>query len=86
MLAAAGALLLILYAADDFWLRLRMRRPEAGAAFAAVQFYWATSIKGGKEEIFFDQPQSEICVRSLFPHLGYRPCWYSSGKTVRVIR
>jgi hypothetical protein len=51
-----------------------------------VQFYWATPIKGGKEEIFFDQPQMETCARSLFPHFGYRPCWYSGGKTVREIR
>ncbi len=86
ILVAAPVLIAALYAADYLWLRLRMNRPDAGQALATIQFYWATPIKGGKEEIFFDQPQTETCVRSLFPHLGHNPCWYCEDKTVRVIR
>ena len=84
--AAALLLLGALYAGDYLWLRLRVSHPRAGPAFGAVQFYWATRVKNGSEEIFVDQPQTETCVRSLFPHLGCRPCWYSAGKTIRVVQ
>jgi hypothetical protein len=30
-------------------------------------------------------PQTELCVRSLFPHLGHSPCWYVSRRTVKII-
>jgi hypothetical protein len=86
ILITAALLLAALYAGDYIWLRIRVSHPQAGQAFGAVQFYWATPIKGGKDEIFFDQPQTETCTRSLFPHLGFRPCWYSSGQNVREIR
>jgi hypothetical protein len=85
-LVTVPILMSALYAGDYLWLRFRMSHPEAGPALGTVQFYWATAIKGGREEIFSDQPQMETCARSLFPHLGYKPCWYSSGKTIRVIR
>jgi hypothetical protein len=29
-----------------------------------------------KEEYFFPDPESQTCVNSLFPHFGYKPCWY----------
>ncbi len=87
--AIAIAFLLLpgaLYAADYLWLRIRVNHPNAGLAFGTVQFYWATPLKNGKEEVYFDQPQTEACVRSLFSHFGYRPCWSSSRETVRVIQ
>ena len=37
--------------------------------------YYATDVKGGKVEVFYDQPQTQTCVHSLFPHGGYKPCW-----------
>jgi hypothetical protein len=86
ILIAAPMLFVVLYAVDYLWLRFRMSHPQAGQAFEIVRFYWATPIKGGKEEIFFDQPQTETCARAIFPHLGYSSCWYSEHKTVRVIR
>ena len=86
VLIAVPVLLTILYAGDYLWLQLRMSHSLVGPPLGMVQFYWATPLKNGKEEIFFDQPQTETCARSLFPHLGYRPCWYTSGKTVRVIQ
>ena len=83
-----GALLLMaaLYAGDYLWLRLRMNHPKAGLAFGTVRFYWATPTKNGRVEVFFDTPETETCAHSIFPHLGYTPCWYSKGRTVRVIR
>jgi len=40
-----------------------------------MTFYYATDIKGGKVEVFTDQPQTATCVHSIFPHGGDRPCW-----------
>ena len=85
MLIAVTVLFTTFYAGDYVWFQIRMSHPAAGQAFGAVRFYWATSLKNGKEEIFFDQPQTEKCVQSLFPHLNCRPCWYSRGKTIREI-
>jgi hypothetical protein len=50
-----------------------------------VTFYVATPLKNGKLDIFYDQPQTEVCVYSLLPHAGYRPCWYAARQTVRTI-
>ncbi len=86
MLIAIPVFLVMLYAGDCAWLKLRMRYSQFGPAYGTVQFYLATLTKNGKEEIFFDLPQTETCTRSLFPQLAYRPCWYVSGKTIRVVR
>ena len=83
---AIPVMLLMLYAGDYAWFRLRMGSPQLGPAFGTVQFYLATPTKNGREEIFFDQPQTETCAHSLFPQRGCRPCWYINGKTVRVVR
>jgi hypothetical protein len=32
--------------------------------------------KDGRAEFAFGEPQNITCVHSLFPHLGYSPCWY----------
>jgi len=36
-------------------------------------------------EIFTDEPQTETCVHSLFPHDGYRACWYIPHGAVKQI-
>jgi len=86
VLIAIPVMLVLLYAGDYAWLRLRMGHSQLGPAFGTVRFYLATPTKSGREEIFFDQPQTETCARSLFPQLAYRPCWYAGGKTIRVVR
>jgi hypothetical protein len=32
--------------------------------------------KDGKTEYEEGDPETQTCVNSLFPHLGYSPCWY----------
>ena len=52
-----------------------------------VQPYYAVPLKDGKTEFIFLDPQNEVCVHSLFPHLGHRPCWYISryrNKEIKV--
>jgi hypothetical protein len=70
-----------LYAGDYVFLRLRMSYPKAGDAFGTVvmERLYAIPQKSGKVDYEFDAWQPEVttpCAHSLFPHLGYAPCWY----------
>jgi hypothetical protein len=49
-----------------------------GAALGTVKVerYYAIPQKDGKTEFVFAEPETQACVQSLLPHLGYRPCWY----------
>jgi len=85
LLLAAALSILGVYASDYAWLEYRIGHDTAGQAFGSVTFYYATPLKNGKTEIFYDQPQTEICVQALFPHAGYRPCWYAARSQVRMV-
>lgn len=81
--ALAGAVLLLglVYAGDYLFVRYRMAYPKAGEAFGSVlmERLYAIPQKNGKIDYEFDAQQPEVntpCVHSLFPHLGYQPCWY----------
>lgn len=68
----AIAILAIIFLADAVSLRLR-REPLASVN---VQRYYALHKNKQKPTFMFDEPETQTCVRSLFPHLGYPPCWY----------
>jgi hypothetical protein len=85
ILSAAVALLAAAYGCDYLWVRYRIANPKAGEAFGSVTFYDSTTMKNGKVEVFYDQPLTEVCVRSIFPQVGDRPCWYASRRTVKSI-
>ena len=72
ILVAAAA---ILYVGDFAWFEYRMRNAKPNDPLETMTFYYATDIKGGKVEVFTDQPQTATCVHSIFPHGGYKPCW-----------
>jgi len=85
---AAGivlALAALLYAGDFAWFEYRMRNATPNDPLETVTFYYATDIKGGKEEIFYDQPQTQICVHSLFSHGGYMQCWRFNRSGIKRI-
>jgi hypothetical protein len=83
-LIAAALLLAGLYAGDDVWVRYRLAHKGTRDPLGEVTFYYATALKSGRVEVFYDQPGREVCVRALFPHLGYRPCWYAGRSHVRI--
>jgi hypothetical protein len=72
------ALIGLLYAGD--YASVRFRIPKRRDPFGVVQVrpYYAVPQKNGKPEFYFLDPQNQTCVHSLFPHLGYNPCWYVS--------
>jgi len=72
-LAILVALPIAVYSADALVLRYRIGR---GGALETMTVYLATRLKSGKLEVFTDRPQTEICAHAVFPHFGYRPCWY----------
>lgn len=85
ILLAAIVLSFAAYGCDYVWVRYRIANPKAGDAFGSVTFYDSTAMKNGKVEVFYDQPLTEVCVRTIFPQVGDRPCWYASRKTVKSI-
>jgi hypothetical protein len=76
------ALVALVYAGDYVAVRLRAAYPRMGSAFGSVQMVrlYAIPLKNGSTEYELDARQPEVvtvpCVRALFPHLGYRACWY----------
>ena len=85
LLLAAALSFLGVYASDYVWIEYRMGHDTAGQAYGDVTFYYATLLKNGRIEIFYDQPQTEVCIHALFPHSGYRPCWYAARSRVRTV-
>jgi hypothetical protein len=77
--------LLIVYVGD--YASLRYRIPKTRNPFETVKIrrYYAVGLKSGKTEFMFLEPQNQVCVHSLFPHLGYSPCWYLSRRNVKRI-
>ena len=81
VLGAVILFLALLYSGDYLFLRLRTAYPAMGKALDSVQMerLYAIPLNSGKVEYDFDPQQPELtvtCVLSLFPHMGYHPCWY----------
>jgi len=75
--------LCVLYVGD--YLALHYRIARGGPATETVTILYGTPLKNGQVSIFWDQPQTEQCTRSIFPHLGYPPCWYAKRHATRLI-
>lgn len=76
IIGAVILLALMTYVGD--YLSVRYKIPKGRDPFSTViiQPYYAIHEKNGRTEYDFAQQQSQVCVRSLFPHFGYSPCWY----------
>ena len=73
------------YVSDYAWIEYRLGHSTDTDALGTVTFYVATMLKNGKLEVFYNQPQTEVCVYALFPHAGYRPCWYAARDKIRTV-
>jgi hypothetical protein len=63
------------YAGDYLSITFRIPNREPVGSVEVEKSY-AVKQKNGKLDYYFDPPEPEECVRSLFPHFGDRPCWY----------
>ena len=66
----------LLYIGDYARLRYKVAKNEQPFGSVKVQHYYAVKLKSGKREYYFDAPHMQPCSHSLFPHMGYTPCWY----------
>ena len=78
ILTIAFVLLAIVYLCDDLAVRYRTPRNREPLGTVTIQRYDAISEKNNKTEFDFESPITVTCVHSLFPHMGYQPCWYLS--------
>lgn len=56
------------------YLVLHYRGQPRGSVI--IQRYDAIAEKNNKTEFDFEAPITQSCVHSVFPHMGYEPCWY----------
>ena len=83
---AAMASLTIVYAGDYGLVRYRAAQTST-SPFKTTGFRptYAVPRKDGKDEFDFGDPETEVCVHSLFPHFGYSPCWYAKKQLDKPI-
>ena len=46
---------------------------------------YAVGLKNHKVEYMRSEPQTQTCAHTLFPQLGYQPCWYLQRHRRQVI-
>jgi hypothetical protein len=71
-----AGLLALVYAGDYASVRIPIPKGRAPISTVTVRPYLDVGLKNGKSDFYFLEPQKQTCVNSLFPHLGYNPCWY----------
>lgn len=81
MLVAA----LAAYVIDGIQAGIRLKTGGPSKAYDTVTVFYAASLKGGKYQVYTDRPDRETCSRSLFPQMGYTPCWYLRQHKVKVV-
>ena len=74
----------VFYTVEDLRLR-HATSASAGSQTETLTFYYSTRLKNGRVQVYYDQPQTEVCVRTVFPHGGRRPCWYARREPVRLV-
>jgi hypothetical protein len=79
-LSLAG-LFCVVYLSDYLSVRYRIPGNREQFGTVTVQRYDAVQEKSGKTEFIFNPPAAQTCVRALFPHFGYPPCWYLKRHT-----
>ena len=78
--------LLALYAGDYLSVRYRIPGNRVQTGSVRVRTSYAVEQKNRKTEYYFSPPESETCAQSLFPQLGYTPCWYLERHPVKQIQ
>jgi hypothetical protein len=79
------ALLAIVYVGDYCVVRYKLPHGRNPFGQVTVQPVYVIHEKSGKIEYQFADPETDACVRSLFPHMGYSPCWYLKRHTEKQI-
>ena len=76
-----GAALLGLMYLGDF-LSVRFRIPARDTlGNVSVHTYYVVKLKNGHTEYDYAGDHDVSCTNSLFPQMGYKPCWYARRRT-----
>ena len=78
--------LLLLYAGDYISARFRLPNDRQTLGSVDVQVMWAIKQKNGRIDYQLGDTETRPCLYSLFPHLGYTPCWYLTRHRNQVIK
>jgi hypothetical protein len=78
--------LVLLYAGDYLSARFRLPGGRQTLGSVDVQLMWAIKQKNGRIDYELGDTETRPCLYSLFPHLGYTPCWYLSQHKNQVIK
>lgn len=86
LVALIGAIVVV-YAFDYLFVRIRMAQKKTNDPFETLKIEptYAIPHKNGSAEIVVGDPEFVICVHSLFPHMGYTPCWYLNRSSKNII-
>jgi len=84
VLGLAGAVVAV-YLADSAQIRVRLATGGAAETYDSVNVIYAAGLKNSKYEVYAGQPMPQTCTRSLFPQLGYTPCWYLRRHPMQMI-
>jgi hypothetical protein len=76
----------LLYAGDYVSARFRLPNDRQTLGSVDVQVMWAIKQKNGRIDYQLGDTETQPCLRSLFPHLGYSPCWYLTRHRYQVIK
>jgi hypothetical protein len=74
------ALVVVIFVIDYVQLKAR-----GAAGIGSVPLMVGTAMKDGRVQIFTGDDQTESCVRALFPHFGFNPCWYVKQNSTQII-
>jgi hypothetical protein len=72
----------VLYAGDYLLINWRIHKGQKPFETIQVESYSAVPEKNNRVEFFYNEPETEECVRSLFPHFDDNPCWYAARHRV----
>jgi hypothetical protein len=83
--AGIAIAVVLVYAADAAWVRLRMANHQDPTSAIQVRVMLAVPQKNGRIEFTPGNTETQSCVRSWFPHLGLEPCWYVERHTRKQV-
>jgi hypothetical protein len=75
----------VLYTGDYLSACYRLPGNRTTLGSVEVQTLWAIRQKDGRIAYVPGDSGPQTCLRSLFPHLGYTPCWYLRGHARKLI-
>lgn len=78
LLASLAVLAALVYVGDYVSIRYRIPGNRAQFGTVTVTKLYMIHEKNNKTEYELAPSENRTCVYSLFPQLGYTPCWYLS--------